>query len=250
MGKPRPRPEPQGHPSPPRSCLCVGWSCRRSLGRREAGGEGSCSLQVQSDEGRAAQRRRSLQLLPALSSMSRIGSRSPCGGATCSCGMIRVGGEDEDEDSGTAAAPGGSVEPQAHPPQEGGWREAGVFLSGPGPGRSRQGALVWSPQPEAPVCWGVHTEHHADLPLLPPPFLDEDGSAWQPTGSGTDGGSWEWGVSVPQPLGVSLSPSPCPRTKGRCLEELLGEGAQGRCLWPLDIHWPSQRAVTVSSEGS
>lgn len=97
---------------------------------------------------------------------------------------------------------------------------------------------------------GVHTEHHADLPLLPPPFLDEDGSAWQPTGSGTDGGSWEWGVSVPQPLGVSLSPSPCPRTKGRCLEELLGEGAQGRCLWPLDIHWPSQRAVTVSSEGS
>lgn len=54
-------------------------------------------------------------------------------------------------------------------------------------------------------------------------------------------GAWSGGVSVPQSLGVSLSPSPCPRTRGRCLEELLREGAQGRCLWPLDIHWPSRQ---------
>lgn len=60
------------------------------------GGE-PCSLLVQSNEGHAAQRQHSPQLLPGLSPVSRISSRSPFGGATHSCGTIGVvRGEDKD----------------------------------------------------------------------------------------------------------------------------------------------------------
>lgn len=99
------------------------------------------------------------------------------------------------------------------------------------------------------VHWsGVNSQRHRSLGVSTlstaqdlPGFWTRTDLLGNPQALALKAGAWGGDVSVPQSLEVSLSPTPCPRMRGRCLDELLREGAQGWCLWPLDTQWPSRQ---------